>query len=33
MIAVNEQLGCRVSDYFQFWEHDVAAAGALARGL
>jgi GNAT superfamily N-acetyltransferase/RimJ/RimL family protein N-acetyltransferase len=33
MIAVNEQLGYRVSDYFQFWEHDVAAAGALARGL
>jgi GNAT superfamily N-acetyltransferase len=33
MIAVNEQLGYRVSDYFQFWEHDVAAAGALACGL
>ena len=27
MIAVNEQLGFRVSDYFQFWEHDVSAAG------
>jgi RimJ/RimL family protein N-acetyltransferase len=32
MIAVNEQLGYRVSDYFQFWEHDVAAASALVPG-
>jgi GNAT superfamily N-acetyltransferase len=29
MIAVNERLGFRVSDYFQFWEHDVAAASTL----
>jgi GNAT superfamily N-acetyltransferase len=33
MIAVNEQLGYRVSDYFQFWEHDVDAASALAPGI
>jgi GNAT superfamily N-acetyltransferase len=32
MIAVNEQLGYRVSDYFQFWEHDVDAASALGPG-
>jgi hypothetical protein len=30
MIAVNAQLGYRVSDYFQSWEHDVAAALAVA---
>jgi GNAT superfamily N-acetyltransferase len=33
MIAVNELLGYRVSDYFRSWEHDVAAASALACGL
>jgi len=33
MIAVNDQLGFRVSDYFQLWEHDVAAASALGRGV
>jgi GNAT superfamily N-acetyltransferase/RimJ/RimL family protein N-acetyltransferase len=30
MIAVNEQLGYRVTDYFQAWEHDVAAVLAVA---
>ena len=30
MIAVNEELGFRVSDYFQSREHDVAATAALA---
>jgi GNAT superfamily N-acetyltransferase len=29
MIAVNEQLGYRVTDSFQSWEHDVAAAQAV----
>ncbi len=29
MIAVNDRLGYRVSDYFQSWEHTVARASAL----
>ncbi len=29
MIAVNEQLGYRVTDYFQSWEHGVEAAAKL----
>jgi GNAT superfamily N-acetyltransferase len=28
MVAVNEQLGYQVTDYFQAWEHDVAVACA-----
>jgi RimJ/RimL family protein N-acetyltransferase len=31
MIAVNEALGHRVTDHFQSYELDVAAARALAR--
>jgi GNAT superfamily N-acetyltransferase len=30
MIAVNDQLGYRVTDHFQMWEHEVAAARAIA---
>lgn len=30
MVAVNEQLGFRVTDYFQSWVHEVSAARALA---
>lgn len=30
MIAVNEQLGYQVTDYFQSWEHDIEAAAKLA---
>lgn len=30
MVAINERLGYQVSDYFQFWEHDIAAACGLA---
>jgi RimJ/RimL family protein N-acetyltransferase len=30
MIAVNEQLGYVVSDYFQCWDHDIARAASLA---
>jgi GNAT superfamily N-acetyltransferase len=30
MIAINEQLGYRVTSYIQSWEHDVAKACALA---
>jgi GNAT superfamily N-acetyltransferase len=30
MVAINDRLGYRVSDYFRFWSHDVAAARRLA---
>ena len=30
MVAINDRLGYRVSDYFQFWEHDIKAASRLA---
>jgi GNAT superfamily N-acetyltransferase len=30
MVAINDRLGYEVSDYFRFWEHDVAAARRLA---
>jgi GNAT superfamily N-acetyltransferase len=30
MVAINERFGYRVSDYFQFWEHDIEAASRLA---
>jgi len=29
MVAINERLGYRVSDYFRFWEHDTEAARRL----
>jgi GNAT superfamily N-acetyltransferase len=32
MVAINDRLGYRVSDYFQFWEHDIKAASGLAAG-
>jgi GNAT superfamily N-acetyltransferase len=32
MVAINEQLGYRISDYFQFWQHDTPAARPLAAG-